>query len=216
MGDVAREAKVGDGPGDPPVVELLSVVDFVPAGVAAGVVVAVEVAVRLDGPDHVAFHDLHVVDVVEQLEVARPDALHQLDAPGRVVAHVVLVVDLAVEQLHLEDDAGLLRRGHDLLEGLDAVLHAGLAVDAAGVARETDDVLPALLGRGLDRRVDRLNAGAVEFRVAQAVGQGVRAGHGADQAEPLERGEILGLHQVDPDQAHAPGRAHRSSSGILA
>ena len=202
VGDVPLEPDVGDGAGDPPVVQLLRVVELVPPGVAAGVVVAVVLAVGLDRPDHVPFHDLHVVDVVEQLEVARADPLDQLDAPGRVVAHVVLVVDLAVEQLHLEDHAGLLRRGDDLPEGLDAVLHPGLAVDAAAVAREADDVLPALLGRGLDRRVDRLQRGVVELGVAEAVGQRMRAGHRADQAVLLERREVGGREQVDADQAH--------------
>ena len=73
MGKVALEAHLGDGLGDGSVVQLLGVVDLVPAGVAAGVVVAVVLAVRLDRADHVPLHDLHVVDVVEQLEVPRAD-----------------------------------------------------------------------------------------------------------------------------------------------
>ena len=54
--------------------------------------------------DHVPFHDLHVVDVVEQLESLRADALAKLHAPGGMVAHVISVVHLAVEQLHADGD----------------------------------------------------------------------------------------------------------------
>src|SRR4051812_18862823 len=69
VGHEALEADAGDGPGDGLVVQLLGLVELVAARVAAGVVVAEGVVVLLDRADHVAFHDLHVVDVIEQLEV---------------------------------------------------------------------------------------------------------------------------------------------------
>ena len=42
--------------------------------------------------DDIPLHDLHVVDVIEQLEPLRAHPLADLDAPGGVVAHVILVV----------------------------------------------------------------------------------------------------------------------------
>ena len=69
-----------------------------------------------NGANHVAFHDLHVVDVVEQLEPRRADFLHELDAPGRVIAHVVVVIHLAVEKLHADGDLFLLREADNPLQ----------------------------------------------------------------------------------------------------
>jgi hypothetical protein len=65
VGEIAFEFQVGDGLCDGVPVEFLGLVEFVPAGHAAGVEVADVLDVLADGADHVAFHDLHVVDVVE-------------------------------------------------------------------------------------------------------------------------------------------------------
>ena len=58
------------------------------------------------------------------LNRGEPTFLHQLDAPLRVVAHVVLVIDLAVEQLHADRDLLLLRVADDALQALGAILQA--------------------------------------------------------------------------------------------
>ena len=36
-----------------------------------------------DGPNDIALHDLHVIDVVEQFESRRTDSLHEPDTPLR-------------------------------------------------------------------------------------------------------------------------------------
>ena len=72
----------------------------------------------LDRGDQVALHDLHVIDVVEQLEPLGADAAADLDAPGGVVALVVLVVHLAVEQLHDHVDLLLFGQLHQPLQAL--------------------------------------------------------------------------------------------------
>jgi len=51
-----------------PVVDLLFVIQFAPAGVARGVDMAQVVLVLADASDDIAVHDLHVVDVEQQLE----------------------------------------------------------------------------------------------------------------------------------------------------
>ena len=92
LGHEALVAGLDDGLHDGRVVDLLRLVDLVAARHAAGVEVGDVLDVLLDRGDQVAFHDLHVVDVVEQLEPLGADLLAHLDAPGRVVALVVLVV----------------------------------------------------------------------------------------------------------------------------
>ena len=94
LAHVAFVAGLHDGLHDRRVVDLLGVVDLVPAGHAAGVVMADVLVVLPDGGDDVALHDLHVVDVVEQLEPLGAHLLADLDAPRGVVAHVVGVVPL--------------------------------------------------------------------------------------------------------------------------
>ena len=73
-----------------------------------------------DRADHIAFHDLHVVDIVEQLEVFGADAFDQLDTPASVVAHVILVIHLAVEQFHADGDFVLFGQRHQSFEADDA------------------------------------------------------------------------------------------------
>src|SRR3989441_6391815 len=105
VGDVAGEAGRGDGPRDGVVVELLRVVELVAAGHAARVEVA-DVLVRVpDGADDVAFHDLHVIDVEQQLHAGRVDRPHHRDPERGVVALVIGVIDLAVQELEAHGDA---------------------------------------------------------------------------------------------------------------
>src|SRR5262249_29639312 len=64
---VAGKLEIGDGPCDSPPVEFLRIVQFVPPRVAARMKVADPLDVLPDRPDDVSFHDLHVIDVVQQL-----------------------------------------------------------------------------------------------------------------------------------------------------
>ena len=76
MRDVAGEAGLDDRARDGRPVHFLRVVELVAAGDAAGMVVRDVLMVRADRRDQIAFHDLHVVDVVEQLHARRVDRLH--------------------------------------------------------------------------------------------------------------------------------------------
>src|ERR1041384_2871744 len=68
VGDVPGEPQIRDGCGDAAPVQLLTVVQLVAARHAAGMEVTDPLRVVADRADHVAFHDLHVVDVVQQLD----------------------------------------------------------------------------------------------------------------------------------------------------
>src|SRR5690349_16771548 len=104
---VTRVVQVGDRGGDGAIVELLRAVDLVAARHAAGMEMADPLDVVADRADHIAFHDLHMIDVVQQLYVGRAYALHHGGTERGVVALVAGVVDLAVEQLDADRDAVL-------------------------------------------------------------------------------------------------------------
>ena len=65
LGDEAFEASVDNGLHDGRVVQFLRLIDLSPSGHAARMIVRKICVVFADGGDDVAFHDLHVVDVIE-------------------------------------------------------------------------------------------------------------------------------------------------------
>ena len=121
---VADESGVtspGDGAGDGGIIELLISTQFVSSGNTGSMEVGEVIDVLADGGDHVSLHDLHVVDVVEKPEARMVDLLAEGDSPVGVVALVVGVINLRVEELHDEDDVVLLREGEN-------AIHSGAAV----------------------------------------------------------------------------------------
>lgn len=73
LSDVAIEACIHYRLHDGRVIEFLGFVDLVASGYATGVVVPEVGVVFADGFDHVAVHDLHVKNIVEQLEMLGTD-----------------------------------------------------------------------------------------------------------------------------------------------
>ena len=66
--------------------------------------------------DDVAFHHLHVVNVVEQAGPRRIDRGYNFDAPSRRIALIIGVIDLAIEQFQDERDASRCGVRRQLLE----------------------------------------------------------------------------------------------------
>src|SRR3954447_23187340 len=64
--DEAIEFQIGDGLCDGAPVQLLRIIELMPAGHAARVEMADVLDILLNRADDVSLHDLHVVDVVEQ------------------------------------------------------------------------------------------------------------------------------------------------------
>src|SRR5262245_30376433 len=85
LADVALVADLDERFHDRLVGDLLLVVELAAAGVARGVDVADVVLVLADAADHVAVHDLNVVDVEQELQVRRADPLDDVDAVLGVV-----------------------------------------------------------------------------------------------------------------------------------
>ena len=166
-----------------------------------------------------------MVDVVQQLEAVGADALAELDAPLRPVAHVILVVHPAVQQLHAHRDAQLLGQRHDALQAHRAIIQALGVAHSVPVAREADQIGETRLRRRLEVRlvgrhqrvmvlepVPGLRDGA-HGNVAH-LGRGI-AHHRADQPMFLQRGKILRLEQLHRLQAHARRRGAQLVQGHL-
>src|SRR5262249_2696853 len=98
------------------------------------------------GPDHVAFHYLHVVDVIQQLDARRIHSLDDFDSKGCMVSLVALVVDLAVEQLDDDGYATVLGGLLYAIQSSDTVIDRFFVADTVPVAKECYQVWDAILG----------------------------------------------------------------------
>ena len=147
--DIAFEAGVQNRLHDARPVEFLCLVNLRAARHAAGVVVVEVWVVLLDRVADIAIHDLHVINVVEQLEPLGADALHQLRAPRDMIALVILVVALAVQQFHAQRHLQFFRQRQKPFQAKGAILQALRIVEAGAVARETNQTLEARVRRFL-------------------------------------------------------------------
>ncbi len=191
------------------VVNFLRVVEFAAAGVAGGVVVADVFLVFADVADDVAVHDLHVINVEQQLEVRRANLLDGLDAKLDIVAliagvtlHRVAVVH-GVEVLEADRDAVFLGVTDDLFPRLDAVANSLLAIDAGSLhADKCDHALGSeLLGDG-DAINQFLDAHRVIGRVVRPLAKAVAADE-RDFQSGLAGGRIkLATDALDASQAN--------------
>src|SRR5215475_226918 len=100
MSDVSLVSKIGDRCRDGAVVELLSTIDLVAPRHAPGMEMSDPLNVVPNRPDDIPLHDLHVVNVIKQLDPGRIHALHHSDTEGSVIALISGMIDPAVEKLH--------------------------------------------------------------------------------------------------------------------
>jgi hypothetical protein len=97
MRDIAVESGCQDSTHHAIPLDFLFIVQFVPAGDTAGVKVRYPLDVFLDRGYLISFHNLHVVDVVDEFYVGRIYFLHCTHTPGRVIAHIVGMIYFAVQ-----------------------------------------------------------------------------------------------------------------------
>ncbi len=81
-----------------------------------------------------------MIDVIEQLQARRSDALDHLYGPCRMVGMVVLVVDLAVQHFQAEGDAVALGTRGDALEPGNAVGDPFAIRQPGTIATEAHDI----------------------------------------------------------------------------
>ena len=187
------------------VIQFLLVIQFMSTRVSTGMVVAEVFVIVLNGTDDVSLHDLHVIDVVQQLEVVRTHLFAEFNTPSGIVAHVVGVIDPAIEQLHIEDDIFLFCDADDLFKSRRTILYTRLAIDTACVAGETNNVAIARRRRGFDRFIHLLQRGVMVLLIAQSIGERMRGNHGAYQTVLLKSSKVLRFEKIDPDQTQLHG-----------
>src|SRR5262245_24683220 len=134
VGDVAGEIEISDGLGDKAIIQLLRLVDLVTSGITSGMKMADPLEVVANVANDVSVHDLRVVDVVENLHPWRVDARHDIEAPGDVIEHVVLVIHLAVQILNAQRHALVLGLRLDPVQERDTVVGALPIVHPVAVA----------------------------------------------------------------------------------
>ena len=145
MPDIAVVSQCGYRLHDAAIVEFLVVVKVAPARVASGVEMSNPLDVPLDGADNVALHDLHVVDVVEEFDARRINALANFNAPPSSVSLIVFVVNFAVEEFEGEGNSCFLGSLGNSLQALNSVFQTFLVADAPAVAGEANQDFDAIL-----------------------------------------------------------------------
>src|SRR5688572_13747122 len=114
---------------------------------AAGMEVGDVLPVVTDGPDDVPLHDLHMVDVVEELHPRRAHPPHHRYAERGVISLVVWVIHLAVQQLETDGYPMLLGQHLDAVEPGNAARNRLGVAASATVAEHRDDVGHAVARR---------------------------------------------------------------------
>src|SRR5690606_1897605 len=138
-----------------PVVDLLRAVDLV-AGRHAGDVEVSDPAARLaDSAREIAIHDLQVIDIADELDVRRIDALADRDAPVPVTEDLILPPEAGIGQpvvhvLDRERDAARLEMTLDPAEKSHGVVRAFVVRHAAALTADRDDRAHALVRAEID------------------------------------------------------------------
>ena len=88
------------------IAQFLAGIQIVAARIAAGVKVRDRSDCALDRADHVALHNLHVIDVIQQAHARCIRQPANLQSPVRAVRLVTGMVHAAVEQLEQQRYAG--------------------------------------------------------------------------------------------------------------
>ena len=208
---MAYEARItcsGEGTGDGWVIELLAVTQFVTTGNPGGMEVGEVFDVLVNGGDDVALHDLHVIDIVEELETGMAQFLAEGDSPGGVITLVIGMVDLRIEEFHHENDLMLLGERQEAFQSGSAVVEPLLIRETVPVAAEGDDVGYACFCGGRDEVAVNLDQGVVVFATIKGALDAAetalvfRGGSDwAGEAKRPEGGQFLRVEKIDSVQA---------------
>ena len=181
--DVARVADVDQLLHDRGIVHFLILVEFATSGNACRVNVPDDVLVLLDAADDVAVHELHVVDVEQQLDPRRThfakDRRHEIEVVALIAGvplHRVGTVS-RVQMLDAHRHALLLGVLREFLQPLHAVRERVVGRDRSRlrvlgvsplVTHERDDARELGVGTGVDHLAGAFEILRVECRVVEA------------------------------------------------
>jgi hypothetical protein len=140
-----------------------------------------------------------VINVVEQFDAGGVDGLDDLHAPGGVVAHVVVVIDFAVEKLHANCDAVVLGDFFNAIQTRDGVFRAFVVGHAVAVSGEGDDVRNAGFGGERNEFAKAFFNSGVIFDAVHGAGNfaATGVGHAADEAISARHVVFLWIEKVD-------------------
>jgi hypothetical protein len=182
---------------------LLCTVQFMPAGNPTGMKMTEPLDVLLDSANEIPLHDLHVVDVVEKFYPRRVHFLNDAYAPRGVVAHVVFMVDLAVEKFDADRHSMVLGNFFDTIQTDDRVFGAFSIGQPLAIAGKSDDVGNASFGGDRNEFAKGFFDFCVIFNAIHGLVDLAATGvaHAANQAMPPGHVELVGIEQVDGFQA---------------
>ena len=160
-----------------------------------------------------------MVDVIEQLDPRRADPLDHLDPEGGPVSHVVLVIDLAVEQLDTDGHPVFFGGAGHPLETGDAVGRPLLVAPPLSVAEHGDEIGHPGRGRQGKRAFQlahqEIVVGGIVEAAAEEIPPARRVSHRADQPRRLHHRPLLYLQQIDRDQPDLPALPSEFRQGNL-
>ena len=146
----------------------------------------------------ITFHDLHVINIIEQLETLRSNPLGEIHPPRGMVTLVVLMIDLTVEQLHADGHLMFFGQAHDLFQTYGTILQTCFIVQPLPVTREANDVGKPCLGHLRDHALKAFNQLGMMLDPVESLGDAARTiGHGTDQPMFLDHGILIGVEQFD-------------------
>ena len=204
MADITCITGCRQGPGNGGVVELLIDPQFVPARDPCGVKVGEIINISADSRDHISLHDLHVVDVIEELEAGMANLPAEVHTPVGIVTLVVRVIYLRIQQFHDQDDIMLFGEGQNPLKSEGALIYSVLIGEPLTVSAEGDDVRDAGFRRcrnkiPVDFEQDLVVLPAIEGPLNATQSTVVLRGGGnrARQSEGTNGGNLIGVKKVD-------------------
>src|SRR5690606_36954214 len=173
----------------------------------------------------VAVHDLQVVDVADELDVRRADALADIDAPVPVTEYLILAPEARIRApvVHVLDrdrHAAILELALDAIQERDGVVRAFRERHTAALAADGNDRANALRRAHVDVRPDGSLDLVVHFRMDDAVLErdAARADEQRLEAVTAERRPVLGPDQIEAVHAEPRGFAahvvERQSRGL--
>src|SRR5579883_269485 len=185
------------------VLDFLGCIDLMPPWNAASVEVTNHIFVLTDGGNQVTFHDLHVVNIVEQFYARRIYLSHHPCSPRRMVCHVVRMVALAVQQLQTDGHAVVFGNLFHPVQAQNGVAGTLVVGHSTTVAGKGNYVWHRCLGcqrnvpaeSGLDR--------SMVFHAVHGIGNCSSTGiaHRADQSVAAGNVPVLDLQQINSFQS---------------
>lgn len=171
-------------------------------------VMAEVLVIFADGIADVAIHDLHMENIVEELEALGADAFDEFDAPGSMVALIIGMGAFAVEEFHAEGDFQLFGEGQDAFQASGAILQTRFVVEAIAVTGETNEAFEAGGGGFFQPLFIYLRKLVMMFKAVKGPGNATdaihqgKADHGTGEAVLFDGGEIFRIEKVNGGQAH--------------